>query len=63
MPLMNIERSGRGWPSGAMSGIRSAMATEVEQAYRRLGLRPDSRRSRAEWTMLVLRAQKTPKAA
>jgi ribosomal protein L11 methyltransferase len=39
-----------------LSGIRSAMATEVEQAYRRLGLRPDSVRSRAEWTMLVLRA-------
>jgi ribosomal protein L11 methyltransferase len=39
-----------------LSGIPWSVASEVEQAYGRLGMRPAGTRTRAGWTALVLRA-------
>jgi ribosomal protein L11 methyltransferase len=48
--VRRVERGGR----LVLSGIPRAVATDVEQVYRRLGIRQLSRHERDGWTLLVL---------
>ena len=54
MAAMLVQRVGHGGEL-VLSGVHSAVASDVERAYRRLGMRHVRTESRGGWSMLLLR--------